>query len=195
MKTLRMWVGPVASEKTTKALYAARRLVRREGCDLVLVRPKKSRRQHESGDYFLTTKAGERWPCVDIVSVQELPDAVAGATAIWLDEPFMLEEQHLIFPMVQKARETADILISTITATSEMEVISEGIAFLMAVADDVISCKADCDPCGHLSAASRSWHLAGPKSEKIVVGGEESYAPRCPECYNMELERACAPWR
>jgi len=183
MKSLRIWTGPVASEKTTKALCAAKRLMRR-GYDLVLVRPPCSRRDHEKQHAgFLVTKSGERWPCIEITSSLEIETAADGADALWLDEPFMFEDQKKLYKAVRRVLRTCDVLISTISATSEMEPISPSISALLAIADEIHHCRADCDDCQHLSNATRSWHLAGPKVEKVKTGGEESYEPKCPACW------------
>jgi len=187
MKTLRIWTGPVASEKTTKALYAAKRLMRM-GHDLVLVRPPCSRRPHEgSNGGMLVTKGGERWPCIEVKSALELARAADGATAIWLDEPFMFEDQKKLYKVVRKILRKTHVLVSTIAATSELEPISPSISALLAIADEVHHCRADCDDCQRLGIASRSWHLSGPKIEKVKTGGEESYEPKCPKCWSIRI--------
>lgn len=182
MKTLRIWTGPISSEKTTKALCAAKRLMRR-GYDLVLIRPPCSRRSHEGDGSLLVTKGGEKWPCIEVRTALDIADAAAGADAIWLDEPFMFEDQKKLYKVVRQLLRTKVVLISTISATSEMEPISPSISALLAVADEIHHCRADCDDCQRLGNASRSWHLAGPKTEKIKTGGEESYEPKCPTCW------------
>ncbi len=195
MKSLRIWTGPVASEKTTKALYAAKRLLRR-GSDLVLVRPPCSRRPHED-DHYLITKGGERWPCIEVVSALEIEAVAEGADVFWLDEPFMLEEQKKLYKAVRRILRKTDVLISTIAATSEMEPISPSISALLAIADEIHHCRADCDDCQRLGNASRSWHLAGPKLQKVKTGGEESYEPKCPKCWTERLRvlKKAAPIR
>jgi len=189
MKSLRIWTGPVASEKTTKALYAAKRLMRR-GNDLVLVRPPCSRREHEvAHDGFLVTKSGERWPCIEVKSVLEIEAAAEGADVLWLDEPFMFAEQKKLYTAVKRVLRKSAVLISTIAATSEMEPISSSISALLSIADEVHHCRADCDDCQHLGNASRSWHIAGPKTEKVKTGGEESYEPKCPACWTRRMRK------
>lgn len=183
MKSLRIWTGPVASEKTTKALYAAKRLMRM-GSDLVLVRPPCSRRSHEDG-LFLTTKGGERWPCIEVVSALDIAEAAESADVLWLDEPFMFKDQKKLYKIVRRILKKADVLISSIAATSEMEPISPSISALLAIADEIHHCRADCDSCGRLEFATRS-SFKGVKSVAIVVGGEESYEPLCAACWDKE---------
>lgn len=188
MKTLAMWIGPVSSQKTTEALQAAKRLVRR-GHDLVLIRPPQSRRSHEPDDgHFLVTKGGERWPCIEVASALEIERAAEGATVVWIDEPFMFEEQRKLYAVVRRVLSHADVLISTISATSEMEPISPSVSALLAIADEIHHCRADCDDCRRFGNASRSWHLAGPKAEKVKTGGEEAYEPKCPSCWTSRLK-------
>lgn len=188
-KPLLIWRGPVASEKTTRALYAAKRYVR-TGHDLVLVRPQRSRRSHETEDGYLYTKAGERWPCIDVVKAAEVLEAAAGADVVWLDEPFMLVEDPggELFKVVTEIQSFATVLVSTITATSERQPINRSVSDLVAVSDKVFDCYGDCDCCGQFNEATRSLHLAGFKAEAIKVGGEESYEPRCPTCWNKAIE-------
>ena len=190
MNSLRIWTGPVASEKTTKALYAAKRLMRR-GCDLVLIRPPCSKRKHESNhDGFLVTKSGEKWPCFEVRSALGIEEVAENADVVWLDEPFMFEDQKKLYGVVKKILRRSDVLISTIAATSEMEPISPSVSALLAVADEIHHCRADCDDCQRLGNASRSWHLAGPKTEKVKAGGEEAYEPKCAACWSHRSRKS-----
>lgn len=188
MKRLLIWTGPVSSAKTTEALHVAQRLVRR-GNDLVLVRPRVSQRPFER-DYhgFLVTKNGERWPCLDVTSVHELPAAAENASVLWIDEPFMLKDQEALYEVVRKLQRKMIVMISTISSTSEGEPISPQVSALLAVADRIEHCRADCDDCGRDNNATRSWYVAGIKEERIKTGGEESYEPKCPRCWTKRFK-------
>jgi thymidine kinase len=105
----------------------------------------------------------------------------------------MLDDQKKLYAAVRRILRFADVLISTLTATSEMEPISPSVSALLAIADEIHLCRADCDDCQRLSSATRSWHLDGPKKEKVKVGGEESYEPKCPECWDNRLNASKAP--
>ena len=96
----------------------------------------------------------------------------------------MLEDQKKLYKAVARFRKHCDVLISTISATSEMEPVSSSISALLAVADEIHLCRGDCDDCQRLGNASRSWYLPGSKTEKIKTGGEESYEPKCPLCWS-----------
>jgi thymidine kinase len=125
-------------------------------------------------------------------STLDIEQAALGASVVWLDEPFMFADQKKLYGVVKRILRSADVLISTITATSEMEPISSSVSALLAIADEIHPCRADCDDCETLSAASRSWHLGGPKEEKIKEGGEEVYEPKCSGCWSIRNEEARA---
>jgi len=146
---------------------------------------------------MLVTKGGEKWPCIEVKSSLDLEDAAEDATAVWLDEPFMFGEQKKLYKVVRKILRKTHVLVSTIAATSEMEPISPSISALLAIADEVHHCRADCDDCQRLGTASRSWHLDGPKTEKVKTGGEESYEPKCPKCWTLRFteQRSAAQLR
>lgn len=190
MQQMYVWCGPVASEKTTKAMRFAKRLVRR-GHDLVVVRPKCSVRGHEH-EGMLRTKNGEGWPAIELECPDRLLEAAEGATALWIDEPMLFHEYadrpHMLFDMVRHVRKKAVILISGLAATSELEVFGSVMPRLIAVADEVVWCKADCDSCGTMQSATRSFRIAGPKDQPVEVGGEEKYQALCPACWNSSME-------
>lgn len=56
--------------------------------------------------------------------------------------------------------------------------------YLMAMADDLELLTAVCSKCGR--AATRTFRLV-ESSELVLVGGDESYEPRCPECWKRPL--------
>lgn len=194
VKSMRVWCGPVASEKTTKALHYAKRLVR-HSMDLVLVRPRISRRSHETDDGFLVTKGGARWPCFDITDPYEIVELGREADVLWVDEPALIENHKEevsaedVFHAIQEVRGRARILVSGCAATSEMQMFGSCMAMLLAVADSVIWCLADCDECGRMNCASRSWHIGGPKSQTVKVGGEDIYEALCPTCWTKRMKR------
>lgn len=138
---------------------------------------------------MLVTKGGDKWPCIEVKSSLEIEEAAEGADAVWLDEPFMFDEQKKLYKVVKRLLRKHDVLISTIAATSEMEPISPSVSALLAIADEIHHCRADCDDCQRMGNASRSWHLAGPKTEKVKTGGEESYEPKCPRCWSDRVRR------
>jgi thymidine kinase len=60
---------------------------------------------------------------------------------------------------------------------------------ILAVSDEIISCKADCDNCESPESATRSICLL-EKDGQILVGADEAYRPGCPECWTAGLTPA-----
>lgn len=188
MKELIIWTGPVHSGKSTRALLQAERY-RRLGHDVVLVRPSRSVRPDptdpDTGDRpgMLVTKTGHRYPSIEVEMAVDIVDAAEGANVVWIDEPMLFEHEHDIAEVVGRVRAFATVLVSGLAATSELDPFGRAMPRLLAVADTVHWCKADCDHCHRVNAASRSFHRAGPKSEQVRVGGAESYEALCPQCW------------
>ena len=184
MKSLTIWTGPVASEKTTKALHYARRLLRR-GTNLpFVVRPVRSVRAHEHGHPgFLVSKSGLKFPSMEIEHAADLFEATYGCGAAWIDEPMLWSDEELVLEQVAKIRYKMPVLVSGCAATSELTPFGSSLPRLLAVADKVHFCRADCDECGTLGTATRSVCLVS-KKDSVLVGGEESYKPVCPDCWS-----------
>jgi thymidine kinase len=158
----------------------------RLGSDLVLVRPAAARRDHEP-EGWLVTKDGDRWPCIDITSPYDILEACEGASVLWLDEPNIFEvDEDKVYEIVQTARRSMDVMVSGVPATSELEVFRESFSKIMAVADEIIWCRSDCDGCLSLDRATRSLYRHGEKREQVRVGGVEDYAATCPSCWNRK---------
>jgi thymidine kinase len=184
MKELIIWTGPVHSGKSTRALIRAERY-RRLGHDVVLVRPTKSVRP-ELGEEpgMLVTKTKHKFPSIEVDSPSELLEASEGATVVWVDEPMLfprLLDPQLV-DVLHAIRETAVVLVSGLTATSELGVFGSAMPQLLALADEINHCKADCDFCGCLGVASRSVCTV-PKDGEVLVGGESVYKAACPACW------------
>ena len=193
MKKMTCWVGPVHSEKTTGALLIAKRYMRL-GHDVALLRPKRSVRPQmigpELGDRMgmLVTESGHSFPSLEADVVSQLAVLVSThPQVIWIDEPMLFEDEEEVFDQVQEARRRAIILVSGLSMTSELEVFGTSMARLMAVADEVIWCKADCDVCKSIGTASRSICRVR-KDGQIKVGGTETYLAACPRCWRKNAE-------
>lgn len=165
----------------------------RKGVDIpFVVRPTRSVRAHElDHPGFLVTKAGEKYPSLELDSARQVEDAVEGFGAVWIDEPMLFDHEADLFGAVVDIRTRMPVLISGCSATSELEPFLTSFPKLISIADDVVWRKSDCDECGRMNHASRAFYLLGQKSEKIVVGGEESYEPLCPSCWNKRTEARC----
>lgn len=195
MKKLTIFVGPVHAEKSTHAAQTARRL-QRLGNLVKLLRPRCSVRPSvldpSNGDRpgTLVTKNGVDFPSIEYDSLDEIIEVSAHADVVWFDELMLAAAQEpgkqvKAFKDIAKIRERSTILISALSATSEMEVFSDLMGRLLAVADEIVSCRADCDRCGKFAGATRSFFSDGSKTSKVQVGGEESYLALCPECWTL----------
>lgn len=181
----------MSAAKTTGALQAARRY-RRQGASVLLIRPKKSIRSHETEDGRLTTKGGETWPSQEYDSAGRIPCHV-DADVVWIDEPSLFENDYELPPIVSELRQNSIVLISGLAATSELEPFGDAMPLLLSVADEVIWLRADCDLCRTHGAATRSLFIGEWKEGQVHVGGKEVYRPVCPACWtdytNAPLDR------
>lgn len=185
MKLMRVWCGPMCAAKTTGALHAARRYAR-HGKSVVLVRPGKSKRGHESHANGLVTKNGEEFPSYDLERAGQIPDLLwkLKVDVVWIDEPNHFPDEALLRGLVPEIREASIVLVSGLGATSELEPFGSAMAFLLATADRVHWLSADCDICKTHGTATRSLYVGeAPKDQQLKVGGAESYRPACPSCW------------
>lgn len=183
MKPLYVWTGPMGAAKTTGALHAARRYARM-GIKVALVRPEISVRPHEQKG-LLVTKNGESFPATEVVSAAEVVKAAGDAEVLWVDEPFLFDDEPVLFTELQEARRRKTILISAISADAELLPFGRTMPRLLAVADDIIHCKADCDVCGKMGQATRTLICVDYTTCEKKVGGAESYSAACPTCWTV----------
>lgn len=184
MKLLRVWCGPMCAAKTTGALQVARRYAR-QGMQVLLVRPGRSKRDHEDSPGLLKTKAGEAFPSVDVRFAVELTEICREQDVVWIDEPSIFEDEEQLPAAVAVMRKRSIILVSGLGATSELEPFGKGMPQLLATADEIHWAMADCDVCGGHANASRTLYVGdGPKSGQVQVGGAETYVPACSECWS-----------
>lgn len=151
---------------------------------VVLVRPARSKREHEDTEGHLKTKAGETFPSIDVRFAAALPIVCNGQDVVWIDEPSIFEDEQELPGVVAQLRKSSIVLVSGLGATSELEPFGKGMPELMAVADEINWALADCDVCGGHAIASRTLYIgAGPKECQVRVGGAESYVPACAPCW------------
>lgn len=184
MKELLVWTGPVHSGKSTQALLRAERYLRL-GNDVVCVRPGTSVRPAQGEEPgWLVTKSGHRYPSIELETPAELLEAADSADVVWIDEPMLFARGYdsSLIDAVCQIRETAIVLISGLSATSELGTFGTAMSTLLALADEVFWCKADCDLCGRMRAATRSLCVVEKEGE-VLVGGEETYKAACPSCW------------
>lgn len=181
MKSLTVWTGPVSSEKSTGALRTAKRC-ENLGQQVTLIRPAKSIRPHEKPS-VLVTKNGETFPSLDLNSSLDIKDITT--PVIWIDEPFLFDDEEELFDVIQELRKDHVILVSTLNMDCEMKGLKTTVPRLLAVADKIIFNFADCISCKSMGIASRTilWEEV-ILNDQIYVGNIETYKPVCPLCYN-----------
>jgi thymidine kinase len=119
-----------------------------------------------------------------VASAIDIPELVEGADVVWFDEPNHFSDEYRLIGIVPELRKDSIILVSGLGATSELEPFGTSMAFFLATADHVHWLTADCDACGDHGVATRSLYIgSSPKSDKVKVGGAESYRPVCPDCW------------
>jgi thymidine kinase len=193
VKELFVWVGPVHSGKTTRALLVAERYSRM-GHKLLLVRPRQSVRDYERPGR-LVTKNGCEFESADVRTAPEIQvvAAVNKPTVLWIDEPMLFDDEPQLYGIVSELRRTTTILVSGLSATSELDVFGTSMAKVIAVADKVFHCRADCHRCGSLGTATRSFFTGDRKDGQIKVGGEEVYQALCPDCWTAATAHKAQP--
>lgn len=185
MKQLIVYTGPTHSEKSTHALRAASRHERLKK-RVILVRPMQSIRPVQ-GDRrgTLVTKNGEEFPSSDLAYARDLVSVCDHKDVVWIDEPQLWPDEAEVFPAVKRIRRHALVIISGLSATSELEPFGVSMPKLLAIADEIHLCKADCDGCATYGAASRSRYIGDEKKTgQVKVGGESDYAANCPRCWS-----------
>lgn len=196
MKPLTVVVGPVHSEKTTHALLVARQYEAIEK-QVALFRPMRSVRAFEGSDpYVIKAKNGLSFQVTANLSapheIRDLLLAALGDAAdfkppalVWIDEPALFEDQAGLLRAVAEIRVKVPVLISGLSMTSEGRVFGTAMPQLLALADEIVSCRAACERCGRVGIATRS-EYRGPRGGKrgdVLVGGTDVYAATCAECW------------
>jgi len=193
VKQLIAYTGPVHSEKSTLALRAASRHKRLKKL-VVLLRPIQSIRPDpdnpEAGDRvgMLVTKNGEEFPSRDTAYARDMHAFTDGAHVVWIDEPQLWPDEVEVYDAVRRIRRRSLVIVSGLSATSELEPFGSSMPRLLAVADEIVLCKADCDACATFGIASRSRYVgAEPKQGQVKVGGAQVYDANCPSCWTSAL--------
>lgn len=170
---LEVLVGPMFAGKTTELL---RRVVEAEknGEKVRVYKPRLDTRHDDASVYSHDGLA---------VPAQWLgPDWATpfsnGATVVALDEVqfFSLD----VIPEILRAmRQGTRVIAAGLDLTSQEEPFGP-VPALLALADEVVKLRARCERCG--KPATRSFRLVA-SSAKILVGGAETYEPRCLSCF------------
>jgi len=157
------------------------------------IRPLEAKRKEDS-TYSHVTHAGGKAHCYYVDTAMEAKHLIDdliddGCGLFWIDEPFFWSNLTDFKSLVFSTLERANVIISSLTCTSEGEHWEE-LSMLLALADEIFQCNdAVCVDC--CKVALRTWHVGREeKTAKVKVGGAADYIPVCVDCWNARAERA-----
>lgn len=184
MKKLTCVVGPMHADKSTKAHGIASRHQRLHHT-VVLLRPTRSVRAHERPG-VLVTKNGREFPSTEVETTAGIIPVLRGQKArlVWIDEPALFPDEENLYDVVVELRHETALLVSGLSATSELEPFGVSMPRLLAVADRIIMLRADCDKCLTFGVATRSFCL-NHKETQVLVGGVNVYQALCSACWTV----------
>lgn len=167
--------GPMFSGKTGELI---RRLVAADATGERVVAVKSRLDDRHGTPAHLSSHDGLRFPCTPLRSASEIPGAILDAAVVGIDEAQFLEDD-----LAQTCRALVARGLRVIVAGLDQDY--RGIPFepfpaLRTVADEVCLLTATCAVCG--SPASRT-HRIVSGNERVLVGAEEAYEPRCEQCF------------
>lgn len=138
----------------------------------VLYKPSIDIRYNES---MVTTHDGYSLPAIRISSPKEIHPHeydVVGIDEIQFFKPEIVE-------IIEMIRQKHDVICAGLS-TDYMGQPFETVAYLMALADELVHVKAICIHCG--KPATRSYLTISSKS-RVNIGGKEKYCALCSECF------------
>jgi thymidine kinase len=131
-----------------------------------------------SGRGQLRTHAGEVWPAAAIGAAQDLAAAVGDSSVVGVDEAHFFAED-----LADACRSLVSRGVRVIVAGVDFDHrgrLFPAMAALLAIADDRTELTSVCGRCG---AVARYTQRLVKSDAAIVVGGAESYEPRCERCF------------
>lgn len=174
---LEVILGCMFSGKSTELIRRLREAVGR-GHAVVAVKP---RRDTRYGTADLVTHAGDRFPAVAVEDGgggAGLLAAAGRAAVVGIDEAhfFGVELAGAVLRLRDEGRR---VLVAGVDRDHRGEPF-EPFASLRPVAEEVLRLTAPCAVCGRPAVHSQRLIAA---ADRIVVGGAESYEPRCERCF------------
>jgi thymidine kinase len=173
--------GPMFSSKSSELFKYIDRMsyARKEIC---LIRPMKDTRDFFSHSQGINDSYKEKE--LKIYTISSFNDLeqydLTMYNVIFIDEAFMIEDCYKILIKYKDK----DIILAGLLATSECELFPEVIKFLP-YCDFIIKLNAVCVKCGS-ELGNYTFYKNGKKCEKIAIGDNKVYEPRCIKCYFEE---------
>lgn len=172
--------GPMFSGKTTE-LIARVDAMAGQGCRCVLIKPAGDRRYAVEQ---LVTHDGGRAPAVEAANAEEVLAIADGGSSDWAYDVVGIDEAHFFGESLTAvcralAGRGAVVFVAGVERDHRGRPF-EPFPSLLCEADEVVKRAGACAVCGGPSVHSQR---LVESSERIVVGGAESYEPRCRVCF------------
>jgi thymidine kinase len=182
MAPLILFCGPMFSGKT-EALLAIVRSAETSGKPVALLKPALDSRN--PGE--VVSHAGARHAAVDVENGEDILRAARGAEIVALDEAQFLQTTG-VSALIDLAQDGVSVAVAGLDLDFRADPFLS-VEELRRSADEVRLLSATCTRCG--GQATRTQRLvrglpAAYADPTIVLGGEETYQPRCERCYNAE---------
>lgn len=178
--------GGMFSGKSTELIRIANK-AKEEGLKVILFKHKKDARYNDSD---IVTHDKESIKAIAIEEIEEIYEftAIEANTKDKREVDVICIDEAQFFgdPLVRFCEMNANVGKRIVVAGLDMDFRGEPFApmhILMAKADKLKKLNATCSKCG--AEASRSQRLVCEKSI-VLVGGQESYEPRCRNCHQVE---------
>ncbi len=147
--------------------------------------------KHASDDRYaehqIVTHSGRRTEAIALSSASQIPERAGDAKLIVIDEAQFFADD-LVAVCQRLVEQGRDVMVAGLDRDSWGEPFGP-IPGIEAIADRVTPTRAVCSVCGQV--AEYTQRLAPVEGEKMI-GGAESYEPRCARCFRappIELRR------
>ncbi len=175
-----MWGGK------TEALISRLVRARIQEIPVLAFNPKKNDRY---GTQDIRAHSGAMFPALPVLSGADILEAVQRdqPAVVGIDEFFMIPGALAAVQTLVKKR--IKVVVSTLDLDSE-GVIWEDLGQLLAMAEEVVKCPAVCAVCK--ADAYFTYRKGFAPSERLLVGTDDFYEPRCRNCFDegQEAKRA-----
>jgi thymidine kinase len=173
----------------TEALLVAVRNAEATGTPVSVLKPALDSRN--PGE--VVSHAGTRHAAVDVQDGEGILSAATGAEVVALDEAQFLETTG-ITALIDIARDGVAVTVAGLDLDFRGEPFP-GVEHLRRSADEVQLLAATCTRCGRPATRTQRFVHGVPAAyadPTIVLGGLETYQPRCERCYKAERQQAQA---
>lgn len=172
---LEVLCGPMFAGKSTQLILRLQRATPAEHPPLAF-KPRRDTRYHTDA---IATHAGATLPAIAVDSPDQIPRLTpAAARAVAIDEAHFFGD-GLIAPVQSLLRRGMLVIVAGLERDHRGHHFSP-FPWLLCEADEVVKLASACAVCG--KPALHSQRLV-ESTDRIVVGGAESYQPRCRDCF------------